>query len=222
MSKDKHKHKHSDYGRFCCCPAKVGLHLTGLISIGLLVYFFVLLVASAQNDRFNWLIIIWVFAVGFPRVILYFMTFADSIFRRRMYATFMTATTAMQLLFFIIDQFEIFMHDQDFCDRVYAVYYMKNDWDIKCDWSIVCYEICMVSALAYYIYAAVKAVGYFHLGFEQATLRNKEAERIKKRIIEDQLFEGKLGESKGDKGGAGGNLDVTAEKTIDNSNLLQN
>ena len=48
MGKDKHKHdKHSDYGKFCCCPAKVGIHITGLVSLGLLVYYFVLLVASA-------------------------------------------------------------------------------------------------------------------------------------------------------------------------------
>ena len=101
---------------------------------------------------------------------------------------------------------------------MYAVYYMKTDWDIKCDWAIVCYEICMVSALVFYIYATVKAVGYFHLGFEFATLRNKEGERLKKRILEDQMFEGKLG---GGKGGPGGQLDAT-EKTIDGSALLQN
>ena len=78
----------------------------------------------------------------------------------------MAGTTALQFLFFVIDQFEIFMHDKDYCERVYAVYYMMTEWDIYCDWSIVCYEICMISAIIFYIYATVKAIGYFHLGFD--------------------------------------------------------
>jgi len=90
---DDHEPKH--LGKFCCCPAKIGVNFVGLISAGLLVYYFALMVLSAQADRFNWLILLWIFAIGFPRVVLYFMTFNDSIFRRRIYATTMTATTAL-------------------------------------------------------------------------------------------------------------------------------
>lgn len=134
------------------------------------------------------MILLWTFLIGLPRVVLYFMTFNDSIFRRRIYATVMTGTTALQFLIFVIDQFGIFMHDNEFCDRVYAVWYMKDDWGITCEWSIVCYEICMLSALIFYIYASIKAVGFFHLGFEEATLTKKEAERLKCRLVEDQAY----------------------------------
>jgi len=77
------------------------------------------------------------------------------------------------------------MHDKDFCNRVYAVYYMQNDWDIYCDWSIVMYEICMIFFLSFYIYATMKAVGYFHLGFKEASLKKKEKKRLMKRDEED-------------------------------------
>jgi len=154
------------------------MHFTGVMSAGFLVYYFVLLVTSAQHDKFNWLIILWCFAIGLPRVILYFMIFNDSIYRRRLHATCLVATTALQILFFIVDQFEIFMHSQNFCNRVYAVYYMMDDWGVACEWSIVMYEICMLSALAFYIYASKCAVGYFHLGFDQHRLRVKEVDRL--------------------------------------------
>ena len=159
--KDKKK-----YGKFCCCPPKLGMHLTGVVSAGLLVYYFVLFITSIQHDNFNWRIILWVFGIGFPRVIFFFMIFKDSIYRRRLHATMLTATTALQLLLTVIDQFSIFMHTDQFCDRVYAVYYMEHSWDVTCFWSIFMYEICMISCLVFYVYAAWCSVGFFHEGFE--------------------------------------------------------
>ena len=48
MGKDHHKDKHhKHYGKFCCCPAKIGVNFVGLISLGLLIYYFVLFIASA-------------------------------------------------------------------------------------------------------------------------------------------------------------------------------
>ena len=214
--------KKKEYGKFCCCPPKIGMHVTGLVSAGLLVYYFVLFVTSIANDNFNWRILLWVFAIGFPRVVFYFMIFADTIYRRRMHATTLVATTALQLLLCIIDQFSIAMHHEDYCDRVWAVSYMKHDWSVECGWSIVMYEICMISFLMFYIYASWCSVGYFHEGFEHQALRKIETERLEQRAKEDGDFENFGKQSKKDKSGlGGGQLDITGEKTIDNSALMQ-
>ena len=121
------------------------------------MYFVAVLIASAKNDRFNWLSIVWPFVIGLPRVILYFMTCKhsiDSFSVINKYAKVMVGLTALQLILFIIDLFEIFLHEANLlCDRVYAVYYMRTEWDIECSKVIFYYEICMVAALVFYIYA---------------------------------------------------------------------
>ena len=81
------------------------------------------------------------------------------------------------------------MHHDDYCERVWAVAYMVTEWKVECGWSIVMYEICMISALVFYIYAAWCSVGYFHEGFEHQSLRKIETERLEKRAQEDGDFE---------------------------------
>ena len=91
------------HGRFLCCSVLVGMHLTGPISMAFFAYYFTLFVKSIQRDEFDWVILIWVFVIGLPRVVCYFFLFADSIFRRKIYALCLAGTTALQLFIFILN-----------------------------------------------------------------------------------------------------------------------
>ena len=73
------------------------------IHIGLFIYYMVLFITSAQHDNWNWTIILWAFVIGFPRIVLSFMLFQDSILRRKWYALCMVSTTAVQAALFLYD-----------------------------------------------------------------------------------------------------------------------
>jgi hypothetical protein len=158
------------HGRFCCCSILVGMHMTGPISIGMFVFYMYLFVKSCKEDKFDWVILIWTFIIGLPRIIAYFLLFADSLYRRRLYGMALAGTTAVQLMLFIINQFIIFTRSDDYCDRVYAVWHMVTVWDIECYWAITLYEIGQLTLLVFYIYASQGAFDYYHLGFKDKFL----------------------------------------------------
>ena len=56
-------------GKCLCCSTKLGTSLTGLVNLGLFIYYFVLFVRSCKEDKFNWVILIWTFIIGLLRVI---------------------------------------------------------------------------------------------------------------------------------------------------------
>ena len=90
-------------GKFCCCSTTMGIHFSTPIHIGMFIYYMILFVASAQHDDWNWVILIWTFVIGLPRIILSFMLFQDSIYRRKWYAMCMVSTTTIQGALFLID-----------------------------------------------------------------------------------------------------------------------
>ena len=130
------------------------MHLTGPINIAMFVFYMTLFIKSCKADKFDWVILIWTFGIGLPRVIAYFMFFKNSIYRRRIYALTLAGTTAAQLLLFIINQFIIFTRSDDYCSRVYAVWHMVTVWEIECGWAITLYDIGQSALLFWYIYAA--------------------------------------------------------------------
>jgi len=105
------------------------------------VYYMVLFITSAQHDNWNWVILLWTFVIGMPRIVLSIMLLKDSIQRRKWYSVCMMSTTAVQITLFIFNQIMIFSNDLKYCDKVYAVEYMVVTWDIYCDWAITLYEI---------------------------------------------------------------------------------
>ena len=77
------------------------MHLIGIISVGFLILYMVLFVRSCKDDRFNWVILLWTFAIGVPRVVFWLLIFADSIFMRKIYAMALTITTVIEVGIFI-------------------------------------------------------------------------------------------------------------------------
>ena len=111
-------------GRFCCCSTFIGMHMAGLISSGLLTLYFFLMIRSSQNDDFNWMILVWIIAIGVPRVIFWIVHCNDTIPHRKYYAFALIFTTMLELTIFVVNQFIIFIHNEDYCSRVYPVTYM--------------------------------------------------------------------------------------------------
>ena len=165
-------------GKFLCCSVLVGMHCTGPISIGMFAYYMTLFINSSENDQFNWVILVWTFLIGLPRMIFYFCLFADSIFRRKLYAMVLAGTTLLELLIYVVNQFIIFSHDKDYCSRVYAVSYMINQWGIYCDWAITIYEICTTFSVLFYITASMGAFDHYHCAFHDHRLEAKERQRM--------------------------------------------
>lgn len=155
-----------------------GLYLTGPISIGLFVYYMVMFIKSAHADKFNWVVLIWTFVIGLPRVLGFFLLFCDSIFSRKIYAMILASTVTLELLIFVINQFIIFTNDADYCERVYAVYYMVVEWDRTCDGAITLYEIASSCSVVFYLYAACCAFDHYHMGFKNEYLKVKEMHRM--------------------------------------------
>ena len=125
-------------GRYCCCSTFVGVHFTGFISLGLLVFYFIMMIRSSHAENFNWEILIWTFVIGIPRVCIYFMLFGDTIYKRRWYALLMAMTTVAECFIFFLNQIFIFADTDNVCDRVYTIEYMVANWGFTCDWAIVC------------------------------------------------------------------------------------
>ena len=167
-------------GRFCCCSSSVGQHFTGLVSTGLLVLYFILLIRSAEANEFNWMTIVWLVLIGLPRVIFWIVSCNDSIVHRRNLAYAMVGSTCIEFIIFVANQFIIFIHDEEYCNRVYVVIYMMEDWDISCDWAITIYEIFTTLQMTYYFYAAAGAIDHYYVGFKHPRLEMKEIERLKK------------------------------------------
>ena len=99
---DHHHEKEDRFGKFCCVSTKVGMHLTGAVSIGLIVLYFTLLAEGASHDNFNWVVLVWTFVMGIPRVACYIVIWADTILRRRIYCMCLVTTTAVECLIFVV------------------------------------------------------------------------------------------------------------------------
>ena len=166
------------HGRFCCCSAWIGMHLSGIFSLGLTVFYLWLMVKMIDADEFNWVIIIWL-ALGTIRVIFWLIMCLDSLYRRKMFAYALIGTTLIEAGIYIVNQFIIFTDKDDFCGRVYLVYYMVTEWDIDCDWAITLFEIMQSMSLTFYVYASIGAFDHYHHGFKNPTLEIREFERIK-------------------------------------------
>ena len=167
------------HGKFCCCSTWCGMHMAGFISSALLVFYFILLIRSSQHDEFNWLTLVWISIIGFPRVIFWIIHCSDSIVHRRNYAFALTATTAIEFIIFVVNQFIIFVHDSSVCERVYMVIYMISDWGTSCGWAITMYEIGTVLSLTFYFYACIGAMDHYYMGFLNPRLEAKEMQRVK-------------------------------------------
>ena len=153
--------------------------MAGFVSSALLVFYFILLIRSSQHDEFNWMTLVWITVIGFPRVIFWIIHCSDSIVHRRNYAFALTGTTCIELTIFVVNQFIIFVHDNNFCSRVYMVIYMIYDWDISCDWAITLYEISSLMSLMFYFYACIGALDHYYMGYLNPRLEAKEMQRIK-------------------------------------------
>ena len=169
----------SRHGRWCCCSSLIGMHMIGVISVGFLILYMVLFVRSCEADRFNWVILLWTFVIGVPRVVFWLLIFADSINMRKIYAMALVVTTVIEAGIFIGNQVVIFRHDIQYCNRSYPVYYMVTEWWIDCDWAIVLFEIAMTMSLSFYCHACVAAFDHYHHAFLNVLLKEKELERIR-------------------------------------------
>ena len=171
-------------GRFCCCSTFIGMHMAGLISSGLLTLYFFLMIRSSQNDDFNWMILVWIIAIGVPRVIFWMVHCIDSIPHRRNYAFALIFTTMLDLIIFGVNQFIIFTNNDEYCSRVYPVTYMVVNWDIYCNWAITIYDVCTSMLLTFYIYASIGALDHYYMGFLNPRLEAKELFRRQKILKE--------------------------------------
>ena len=166
-------------GRFCCCSSTVGQHFTGLVSAALLVIYFILLIRSSEAGEFNWMTIVWLVLIGMPRVIFWIVSCNDSIPHRRNLAYAMVGTTCIEFIIYVAVQFIIFIHDDAYCERVYIVIYMMEDWGTSCDWAITIYEIFSTIQMIYYFYAAAGAIDHYYIGYKHPRLELKEIERLR-------------------------------------------
>ena len=166
------------HGVFCCCTTLVGMHLTGPISIGLFAFYMTLFVRSAHADQFNWVILFWTFVIGLPRIIFYFLLFADTLFRRKIYASVLALTAFVEGIIYIVNTFIIFGNDDKYCERVYAIYWMMDDWGIDCGWSIFLFEFLTTGSLVFFCYASMGAFDHYHLGFLNPRLKQEELHRL--------------------------------------------
>ena len=167
------------HGRWCCFSSIIGMHIIGVISVGFLILYMVLFVRSSQADKFNWVILLWTFVIGLPRVVFWLLIFADSIFMRKIYAMALTITTLIEVGIFIGNQVVIFRHDWKYCDRSYPVYYFVTEWHCTCTWAIFLFEMAMTTSLSFYIHACVAAFDHYHHAFINVMLKEKEVERIR-------------------------------------------
>ena len=171
----------SRHGKFCCCSTFIGMHFSGLISLGEFAFFMFLMIKSIDYGEFNWLILIWLIVITLPRILFYFIMCADSLKNRHNYAMILMATTFGELVFYVVNQFIIFTNDKDYCSRVYATYYMMNRWDIYCDWAITMWEVGTTMSLTFFCYATVGAYDHYHMGFLIPKLELKELERLRQK-----------------------------------------
>ena len=169
----------SRHGRWCCFSTLIGMHLIGIISVGFLILYMVLFVRSCQDDKFNWVILLWTFCIGVPRVVFWLLIFADSIFMRKVYAMALTITTVIEVGIFIGNQVVIFRHDDEYCSRSYPVYYFHTKWHTTCTWATFLTEMAMTTSLSFYIHACVAAFDHYHHAFINVMLKEKELDRIK-------------------------------------------
>ena len=87
------------------------MHLTGPISIGFLAFYMTLFIRSSEANSFNWVILIWTFVIGLPRVLFYFMLCCDSLKNRKTYAMVLTGTTLIEIIIYVVNQCIIFSND---------------------------------------------------------------------------------------------------------------
>ena len=171
-SKDRH-------GKWCCCSTWFGMHFSGLASCALLVFYFILMIRSSEHDEFNWLILVWISIIGFPRVIFWIIHCSDSIIHRRNYAFALVATTCIELLIFVVNQFIIFVHDDSYCERTYAVTYMMIQWNISCNWAVTLFELGTAMCITFYFYGCIGAMDHYYMGFLNPRLEAKEIQRMR-------------------------------------------
>lgn len=165
-------------GRFCCCSTLIGMHMTGPISIGLFCFYMTMFIKSSHADKFNWVILIWTFAIGLPRVLGYFMLFCDSLKNRKIYCMILVVTLLLEILIYATNQIMIFTDDKGYCNRAYPVYYMVTEWDIYCDWAVSLFEIGLTGSIFFYIAATMAAYDHYHLGFLCLKLKAIETNRL--------------------------------------------
>lgn len=122
--------------------------------------------------------LVWICAIGAPRILFWLVHCIDSIPHRRNYAYALIFTTLLELTIYVVNQFIIFIHDRNYCERVYAVTYMIVEWDIYCDWAITMWEVGTMMCLTFYIYASIGALDHFYMGFLNPRLEMKELARI--------------------------------------------
>ena len=152
-------------GRMFCCSTFIGMHLAGIVSLGLFVFFFTLMIKSIDYDEFNGLVLIWLIAIEAPRIVFWILHCKDSIPHRKYYALILVATTLGEAAFYVVNQIIIFTNDKDYCRRVYAIEYMEREWNIECDWAITCYEMCTSTSLIFFCYASVGAYEHYQMGY---------------------------------------------------------
>ena len=150
---------------FLCCTTHVGMMITGPVSMLLFVFYMTLFIRESREDHFNWVILFWTFVIGVPRIIFFFLLFADSLYRRKIYASVLAATTFVEVIIYIVNTCIIFANDDKYCERVYATYYMIADWNIDCGWAIFLFEFITTGSVLFYVYASMGAFDHYHLGY---------------------------------------------------------
>lgn len=152
--------------------------MTGPISIGLFCFYMTMFIKSCHADRFNWLVLVWTFCIGLPRVLGYFILCCDSIKSRKTYCLIMVVTVLLEILIYVTNTIIIFTDDISYCNRVYPVWYMVTSWDIYCDWAVSLWEIGTTGSVFFYIAATMGAYDHYHLGFLCSELKAIERNRL--------------------------------------------
>ena len=95
---------HKDHRKFCCCSVKIGAHVTGIVSIGLFIYYMFLLVRSSKHDRFNWQVLLWTFVIGLVRVGFWILLLVKNCtFGRRLYGFALVGTTCLEFILYTVN-----------------------------------------------------------------------------------------------------------------------
>ena len=111
---------------------------TGVIALGLFTMLMVLMVRSVDRDHFNWPIILWIFGIELPRIAFFFLLFKDSIYYRKLFAMVLFGTTMFEvILTLIFNMMKLFKGEEEYCDKIFAVWYMTEDWNISCTGAVI-------------------------------------------------------------------------------------
>ena len=81
----------------------MGMHMAGIVSLGLMVFYFILMIRSSRADSFNWMILVWIIVIGTPRIVFWLIHCNDSIRHRKWYAVALILTTLVELTIFVVN-----------------------------------------------------------------------------------------------------------------------